>query len=322
MNQDIYVIIEHLLGQVADVSYVMLAGARVLAKGTGGAVVAVLLGHNVEDLARDLSADRVLYIDHPDLADFNPDAYHRVLTELVRENPRVVLFGHTSIGTDVVNVLSAQLGLPLLTQCYSVRAENGILKYVSQICGGKIMAEGELPGSTTLVTMVPGGFKPEQGRTTEPPTVSHMTAPAIEDLRISLKQYIEPEEGDVDISKEDILVAVGRGIQRAENIELAEELAEALGGKVCASRPVVDQGWLPTARLVGKSGKKVKPEIYLALGISGAPEHVEGIVDSKLIIAINTDPTAPIFDVAQYGAEVDLLDLLEVLLEKVEKVKG
>lgn len=323
MDQDIYVIIEHLLGQLADVSYVMLAAARVLAKGTGGDVVAVLLGHKAEELARDLSADRVLYIDHPDLADFNPEAYHRVLTELVRENtPRVVLSGHTSIGTDVVSVLSAQLGLPLLTQCYSVRAENGILKYVSQICGGKIMAEGELPSSTTLVTMVPGGFKPEQGRTTELPPISHMTAPVIEDLRISLKQYIEPEEGDVDISKEDILVAVGRGIQRAENIELAEELAEALGGKVCASRPVVDQGWLPTTRLVGKSGKKVKPEIYLALGISGAPEHVEGIVDSKLIIAINTDPSAPIFDVAQYGAEVDLLDLLEVLLEKVEKVKG
>lgn len=323
MNQDTYVIIEHLLGQVADISYIMLAAARVLAEGAGGDVVAVLLGHNSEELASDLSADRVLYINHPDLADFSPEAYHKVLAELVRENtPRVVLFGHTSMGTGVASGLSAQLDLPLLTQCYTVHAEDGILKYVSQICGGKIMAEGELPSSTTLVTMVPGGFKPEQGRSAEPPTIAQATAPTIEGLRISLKQYIEPEAGDVDISKEQILVAVGRGIQREDNIELAEELAEALGGEVCASRPVVDQGWLPSTRLVGKSGKKVKPEIYLALGISGAPEHVEGMVDSKLIIAINTDPSAPIFDVAQYGAEIDLLDLLEVLIEKVEEAKG
>jgi electron transfer flavoprotein alpha subunit len=323
MNQDIYVIIEHILGQVSDISYVMLAAARVLAQGTGGDVVAVLLGHNAQELASDLSADQVLYVDHPVLADFTPETYHKVLAELVRENtPRVVLFGHTSMGTDVVSGLSAELDLPLLTQCYRVRAEDGVLKFVSQICGGKIMAEGELPTTTSLVTMVPGGFKPEQGRSTESPPVTQATAPAIEGLRISLKEYIEPEAGDVDISKEPILVSVGRGIQREDNLELAEELVEALGGVLCASRPVVDQGWLPTSRLVGKSGKKVKPKVYLALGISGAPEHVESITDSETIIAINTDPLAPIFDIAQYGVEADMFDLLPVLIEKVQEVKS
>ena len=123
----------------------------------------------------------------------------------------------------------------------------------------------------------------------------------------------------MDISKEPILISVGRGVQTEDNIELAEELAEALGGAVCSSRPVVDQGWLPTSRMVGKSGQTVKAKLYLAMGISGAPEHVEAITDSELIVAINTDPTAPIFDVAQYGAQIDMLDLLETLIEQIEE---
>jgi electron transfer flavoprotein alpha subunit len=149
-----------------------------------------------------------------------------------------------------------------------------------------------------------------------------MEAPALDDLRVTLKQYIEPEAGDVDISKEPILVSVGRGIQNQDNITLAEELARALGGAVSASRPVVDQGWMSTSRLVGKSGKKVKPKVYITLGISGAPEHAEAIMDSETIIAINTDPAAPIFDIARYGAAIDMFDLFDVLIAKVKEAKG
>ncbi|MGC8880154.1 MAG: electron transfer flavoprotein subunit alpha/FixB family protein, partial [Anaerolineae bacterium] len=134
-------------------------------------------------------------------------------------------------------------------------------------------------------------------------------------------QYIEPESGDVDISKEAVLVSVGRGIQNADNIEMVQELAAALGGVVSASRPVVDQGWLPTTRLVGKSGKRVKPRLYLALGISGAPEHAEAITDSQTIIAVNTDASAPIFDIARYGTTLDLFDLVPALTEKVRQAK-
>ena len=141
-------------------------------------------------------------------------------------------------------------------------------------------------------------------------------------MRIALRQYIEPAVTDVDIAKEPILVAVGRGIQNQDNLSLAEELAEALGGVVCASRPVVDQGWLPPTRLVGKSGKRVRPKLYLALGISGAPEHVQAITDSEVIVAVNIDPAAPIFDVAQYGAIVDLFDLLPVLTEKIRQARA
>ena len=137
-----------------------------------------------------------------------------------------------------------------------------------------------------------------------------------------MRTHLEPEAGDVDISKEQILIGVGRGLQDKDDLELAEELAQALGGEICASRPIVDLGWLPTSRMVGKSGRVVKPKLYLALGISGAPEHVEGIVDSDLIIAINTDLNAPIFDIARYGAEIDAVDLLETLAEQVELAKG
>ncbi|MEW6580067.1 MAG: electron transfer flavoprotein subunit alpha/FixB family protein [Chloroflexota bacterium] len=322
MSQDIYVAIEHLRGQVADISYVMLAAARVLAQGTGGKVVAVFLGHNAKGLANDFAADQTLYVDHPMLADFTPDAYFQTLANLISSRmPRAALFGDTSIGAEVAGELSAHLGLPLVGRCRSVLAEDGVLRFVSQICGGKIMVEGELPGPTVLVTMVPGGFKPEQGRSERPPELISTAPPALTELRVALKRYIEPQAGDVDISREPILVAVGRGIQRQDNIELAEELAQALGGVVCASRPVVDQGWLPTTRLVGKSGKAVKPTVYLALGISGAPEHVEGVGDSDVIIAINTDPNAPIFNIARYGAEIDLFDLVPVLIEKIREVK-
>ena len=139
--------------------------------------------------------------------------------------------------------------------------------------------------------------------------------------RVIFKKYLEPESADVDITKQSVLVSVGRGIQQKDNLDLAEELAEALGTAVSASRPVIDQGWLSTSRLVGKSGKAVKPKVYLAFGISGAPEHTEGITGSDMIIAVNTDPAAPIFNIAKYGAEVDLLDLLPVLTEKIREAK-
>jgi electron transfer flavoprotein alpha subunit len=317
MSQDVFVVIEHLRGQVAEISYVILAAARQLSQITGGSVVAVLLGNNAQGLAKGLAADKVMYVDHTTLAEFTSDAYLMVLNDLIKEQaPRAVIFGHTSIGMDIAGGLSVKLGMPLVSSCRSLGTDG---KYVSQICGGKILAKGDLPSPTALVTMIPGGYKPEQGQSAQTAELKTLITPAPEDPRVTLKQYIEPEAGDVDISKETILVAVGRGIQNQDNIDLAKELAGALGGAVCASRPVVDQGWLPIPRLVGKSGKHVKPKIYLALGISGAPEHIEGMGDSDVIIAINTDPNAPIFNVAKYGTTIDLLDLVPRLTDKIRQ---
>ncbi|MFH1524035.1 MAG: electron transfer flavoprotein subunit alpha/FixB family protein [Chloroflexota bacterium] len=319
MSEDIFVVVEHLQGQISDLSYVMLAGARHLAKSIGGNVTAVLLGHNAQGLAANLAADKVLCMEHPALAEFTSDAYLIALAELIQENsPRVVIFGHSTIGMDVASGLSAKLGLPMVSSCHSFSDDGN---YICQICGGKIMAEGELPTPTVLITMVPGGYKAEQGQSSQSPTVTNIPAPELESLRVTLKKYIEPDTSDVDITKEKMLVSVGRGIQNKDNIEIADELAAALGCAVSSSRPVVDQGWMPTTRLVGKSGKNVKPKIYFALGISGAPEHVEGMGESEVIIAVNTDPNAPIFNIAKYGTTMDLFDLVPVLTEKVKQAK-
>jgi electron transfer flavoprotein alpha subunit len=296
----------------------MLAFARELAQLSGGEVVALLLGHNAQDLSKNMAADRVLYYDDPVFKDFTSDAYQKLLAGLIREEePRAVLFGSTSIGADIASVLSARLQMPMVGLC---RGLNDDGKFVCQIYGGKMMVEVELPGPTTLISMIPGGYKPEEGQSEMAPALTAMPVPDLADLRVKLIKYHEPDLSDVDVSKEPILIAVGRGIQMEDNIELVEELAELIGGVVCASRPVVDQGWIPATRLIGKSGKVVKPKLYLAMGISGAPEHVEAIMDSEMIVAINTDPGAPIFDIAHYGAEVDMLDLTEYLIEMMEEV--
>jgi electron transfer flavoprotein alpha subunit len=321
MSNDVFVVIEHLRGKVSDISFVMLAAAREIIKATGGEVLAVLLGADVENLAANLAADRVLYLNAPELADFTSDGYQQAITALFQEmNPRLVLFGHTSIGMDVASLLSVSLKLPLVSSCLMISSEDGILKYTSQLYGGKIVAEGRLSEPSTIITMVPGEYNPEDGQSSTAAEMIAVDLPQFEGLRISVKDYIEPEAGDVDISTESLLISVGRGIQSEDNIEIAEELAEAMGGVLCASRPVVDQGWLPTSRLVGKSGYQVKPKVYLALGISGAPEHTESITGSEVIIAINTDPAAPIFNIAKYGVVEDIFDLVPVLTEKIEEM--
>jgi len=320
MNKDIYVLIEHIRGEVTDLSYMMIAAARQLAESTGGKTLAVLLGFNIENLAGNLAVDKVIYIDHNLFADFTSDSYSQPLINLVQEKiPRALILGHTSMGMEVANLISAKSNLPLVSSCLNFYSENGSIKFTSQLYGGKIMTEGAIPEPTALLTMIPGGYKPEDGQSSTPPQVVAVDVPPIEENKITVKMYIEPETGDVDIASEPLLIAIGRGIQLEDNIEIAEELAEAIGGVVCASRPVVDQGWLPISRLVGKSGYQVKPKVYLALGISGAPEHIEGISGSDTIIAINTDPAAPIFNIANYGVVEDIFDLVPVLTEKLEE---
>jgi len=320
MTQAIFVVIEHIQGQVSDISYLMIAAARELAQAQGGNVVGIILGSGAENLKDNLAVDQVIYCDHPALAEFSSDAYKRTLLAIIKEHdPRAVFFGNTTIGADISSSIAAHGSYPIINSCIRI-AEGGAI--TSQICGGKIMVDSQLADKTTLITMIPGGYKPEQGLGGPPTETINFSPPDLENLKVKLVQFIEPDSGDVDISQEKILVAIGRGIQTEDNIELAEELAALLGGTVCASRPVIDQGWLPTSRLVGKSGKSVKPDLYLSLGISGATEHLEGILDSKTIVAINSDPDAPIFGVAKYGIEVDLFDFIDPLLKQLESAKN
>jgi electron transfer flavoprotein alpha subunit len=320
---DIFVYIEHFRGAVAEITYMNLAMAQNIAQTTGSKVVGLLLGSNAKKLADNLAADEVLYIDHPALAEFTYDSTIKVLADLISDKqPQLVLFGDTTIGSDIAGGLSAKQNLPLVSFCSEITAEGGGLKYVSKICGGKINIEGNLPDETVLVSLLPGKFKMEEGQSTAAPAIIDQAAPDLDDPRVKLVEFVEPSGEDIDISKENILIGIGRGIESEDNVELAEELAEALSGAVCASRPVIDQGWLSTTRLVGKSGKSIKPKLYIAMGISGAPEHIESIGGSELIIAVNTDPNAPIFNLAQYGITEDLLDIAEALTEAINEAKG
>jgi electron transfer flavoprotein alpha subunit len=314
---EIYVLIEHLRGQVNDISHTMLAAARSAAQAVDGKSVAILLGDGVEGLAGELDADQLLYIEDAQLSEFNPSTYTEALNHILADRkPALLLLGHTTIGMDLANSLAIKHDWPLISQVYTITHTGQDLGFTSQICGGKLLADGKFGSTTSVATMVPGGYKPGDQKTS--PSVEKVEAPAFQPSPIKLIDYIEPEAGDIDISTIDILVAVGRGIGREDELEMAEELAQALGGAVCASRPVVDQGWLGTSRLVGKSGRSVKPRLYLALGISGAPEHTEAISDQDSMIAINSDPNAPIFNQARYGCVADLFDIVPSLLEKLE----
>ena len=313
MSNDVFVIAEHMDGKFSDVSFEMVGKAKELASALGGQAVAVVVGSGVE--ANVFASDSTIQIDDAALSQFNPEAYGKVIEALVKEkSPRLVLFGWTVTGMDLAAWLSARTGAPCAAYAKDVRVEGGSLIVSIQAYGGKLMAEVAPEGDMAIVACLAGSFPAEagQGSTAATKIASPVDLSA---LKMKFVEALKPAAGDVDITAQTKLVSVGRGIGGKENIELAEELAAKLGAAVSASRPVVDAGWLPRTRQVGKSGLKVKPKLYLMLGISGAPEHLEGMKSAELIIAVNTDKKAPIFNVAHYGATADLFEVAEAMLE-------
>ncbi|MEN6601829.1 MAG: electron transfer flavoprotein subunit alpha/FixB family protein, partial [Bryobacteraceae bacterium] len=269
------------------------------------------------------AADQVYYVDHPSLAEMAADSCAAALEDLVRsKKPRAVLVPLSNVTLGIGSLLAAKLGAVCINSCVDVSISDGKLQARSLLYGGKMEATVTAAGDPTILGISPGCRPIEAGRAAAVPPVEEVTVTLPDEPKVRFKRYIEPEAGDIDICEQEALVSVGRGIQSADNVELAQELAEALGGAVSGSRPVIDQGWLPMSRQVGKSGASVKPKFYLAAGISGAPEHVEGMKGAALIVAINTDPKAPIFNVAHYGIEADALDVLPALTAKVKERKG
>jgi electron transfer flavoprotein alpha subunit len=319
-TQDVLVVAEIQRETLGDVTLELLAAARGLATATGGQVVAVVLSADGASHSAALgAADRIVLVDDPLLAAYAPEPFVAALQEVVAaEQPSVVLIGATSIGWDLAPLLAARLDLPLVTGCKAIQAEGQKLRVTASFCGGKMTAQVLAPTSPAIVMVLPGSFRPN-GEAGKAVVQQRKLAAPFSSGAVNFQQWILPEGGDLDITQQEILVAVGRGIQQKENLEVAEELAQALGGALCASRPVIDQGWLPATRQVGKSGMTVKPRCFLALGISGAPEHVEGMKDSDLIVAVNTDPKAPIFDVAHYGVVADVLDLAPALTKALKR---
>jgi electron transfer flavoprotein alpha subunit len=321
--QDVLVLAEVQRGTLADITLELLAAARGITAATGGQVVCLVLSEDGAKYTPSLAAaDRIVLVNDPQLAAFAPEPHLAALLQvLTAEQPRAVLVGGTSVGWDLAPLLAGRLQAPLVTGCKAMHAEGEGLVVTASFCGGKMLAEVQVDKSPAVLMVMAGSARPAAGAGAGQ-VETRVLAGALEAGAVRFQDWILPEAGDVDITQQDILVAVGRGIQQKDNVELAEELAQALSGAVCASRPVVDQGWLPATRQVGKSGMSVKPKLYLALGISGAPEHLEGMKSADLIIAVNTDSKAPIFDAAHYGAEVDALELLPALVEAVNAKKG
>jgi electron transfer flavoprotein alpha subunit len=317
MARNVWVLAEEWQGEIAEITYEMLALARELADGLGVAVEALLLGHANGDLAASLgAADKVLSVDHDVLATPDAAARARVIAELAQEHqPRLVLVPLTNVSADEAGLLSGSSPLPFVNSCADVAVEGDSVLAYSLLYGGKMQAAVPLNAPTAILGILPGCRPAAAGQGDGAAPVEKLEAGDITPSPVRFKRYIAPEAGDVDITRYDVLIGVGRGIQNEMNLEVAEELADALGGTVCGSRPVIDQGWLPLSRQVGKSGVSVKPKLYIAAGISGAPEHVEGIKDADLIVAINTDPEAPIFNVAHYGIVEDALDVMEGVTE-------
>ncbi len=318
MANEIWVFVDHWRGAPSRITFEALALGRELANAAGSELTAVVTGSNCIAIAAGLGvADRVLLAEDAALAEPIPELHAAVIAGLTEPSPpRAILVPLTNLYLGIGTAIAEQLGAPFIDFCRDVHVEAGRFVAESVVYGGKIVATAASNREPALFGLSPGCRPAEAGRSTNPPArIDHVSPPVPPETGIRLHTWLEPEADQIDLGGQEVLVGIGRGMQGPENLALAEDLASALGGAVCGSRPVIDQGWLPLSRQVGKSGVTVKPKLYIAAGISGAPEHVEGMRDADLIVAVNTDPQAPIFQVAHFGVVADVLDVLPALAE-------
>ena len=263
-------------------------------------------------------ADAVILVETPTSVEGDLGMLGGALADLMAEHhPRAMLVALSNVSWDLVGLLPAESGFALANSCLDVAVVDGDLEATCLLYGGKMEVIVRPAGETAIFGILPGARPADAGRREGPPPIEEVSI-ELSDRAVRFVGYLEPDTDDIDITNQEILIAVGRGLQGEANLDLAEELAELLGGVVCGSRPAIDQDWLPLSRQVGKSGLQVKPRLYVALGISGAPEHIEGMRDADLIIAVNTDLEAPIFRTADFGVEADLLDVVSELIDLVQ----
>jgi electron transfer flavoprotein alpha subunit len=323
---EIFVLAEHRQGTTRDITYEMLTKAREIAEKTNKDLTAIILGKDTKEQAKALAeyAKTVITVQDPKLENFNSDTYKKILTKLISEHkPTLVLMGHTSYGIELAPRLAAALNTPLATDIIDLTFEADTLSVTRQMYGGKVNVKATLRKAETYVaTIRQATFTPKKP---EPPANGQITetpSPLIEETAEKrFIQYVLPPPGGVDITAAEKLVGVGRGIKDQTNVSIMEDLAKTVGAVLACSRPIVDKGWLPSDRQVGSSGKTVKPKLYIAIGISGAFQHVLGMKSSDLIIAINKDPKAPIFSFADYGIIEDLFKIVPPLKNKVYELK-
>ena len=309
-------------------SFETLAAAQKIAEETQSQLVALVIGKGVAALAGEVAATKVnevLLVEHDLLAAYTPDGYNIALQQAISQaKPDLVLLPHTYQVRDFASKLAASLGKGMIGDCVGYRSENGKLIFVRQMFQGKTVADVIFEGpSPWFATFQAGAFRADlvaPGTSNAPITAVPVELKA-EQIRTKPLELFREAKQAVDLTQAPILVAVGRGIKAPENIVIAEKLAQLLGGELAASRPICDEGWLPMDRQIGSSGQTVAPKLYLALGISGAIQHVVGMKGSRTIVAINKDQNAPIFEIADYGIVGDLFEVVPALVEELEKAK-
>ncbi len=316
---DVLAIAEHRRGSVRDASYELVTAGRKLAEGAGGDLHLAVIGGQVEEFVDALSREGVDVIHTVDDGEeFNHDVYAQTVVQLADElDPGVVLVPNTVNGLDYGPAVANRLDRPLVTDVIDAAFDGNGLEATREMYGSKVETTVEVDDDRVAV-MIRGGEWPATEERGDPEIRGF--DPDIDEsaVRSTVTGFEEVGGGDVDIGEAEVLVSVGRGIEEEENIELVEELADSLDATLSASRPIVDSGWLEKNRQVGQSGKTVTPEVYIAIGISGAVQHVAGMKGSETIIAINTDPNAPIYDIADYGIVGDLFEVVPELIEEFE----
>jgi len=325
MAQGVWTIVEQRDGEIRKITYEVVSEGRRLADALGQELTVVLLGAGIKDKAAELGhygADKVLVADDPRLGIYTTDAYVGIVSQLVKAgDPAILLIGASTQGKDLSARLSASLGVGMAQDCTVLSVEDGNLVATRPIYAGKAYArvtfEDSWPQMATTRPNVMSISDPDTSRSAEVVDASFSLDDSA--LKTKVVDSVKDESGKVDLTEADKIVSGGRGMKGPENYKILEDLADLIGATVGASRSAVDAGWRPHSDQVGQTGKVVSPNLYVACGISGAIQHLAGMSTSKVIVAINKDEEAPIFQKADYGVVADLFDVVPALTEEVKK---
>src|SRR5487761_414130 len=312
------------------VSFETLAAAQQIASEAKGSLSGAVIGQGVAVLADELAGyqlEEVLLVENVLLETYTPDGYAIALNQVIEQaKPDLVLLPHTYQVRDFAPKLAASLGKGMIGDCIGYRYESGKLIFVRQMFHGRTAADVVFQGDPPWIApFQAGAFRADlaaKAQSGKAPVKSVSVELKSEQIRTKPLELFREAKQAVDLTQAPILVSIGRGIKAPENIPLAEKLAKAIGGEIAASRPICDEGWLPMERQIGSSGQTVAPKLYLALGISGAIQHVVGMKGSRTIVAINKDQNAPIFEIADYGIVGDLFEVVPALVEEIRKIKA
>ena len=309
-------------GNLRNVSYEAVAAGKLIAE--GGEVVAVLIGETVANLGAAMiqyGADRVVTVENEQLNNYTPDGYAQALLAVVNaENPEGIVLGHTALGKDLSPKIASKLGSGLVSDCVNVEVTGGNIVFTRPIYSGKAFEKKIVTDGVIFATIRPNNIQPLEKDESRTGDVTSL-AVDIKDLRSIIKDVVRKASEGVDLSEAKVVVAGGRGVKSAEGFNTLKELANLLGGAVGASRGACDADYCDYSLQIGQTGKVVTPDLYIACGISGAIQHLAGMSNSKVIVAINKDPEANIFNIADYGIVGDLFEVVPLLIEEFKKIK-